>query len=205
MVRSDTEREVSRKRKLKLVEAGDVIFEDADDDFRSIDRVAQHFETYVQQTHESRSLSAMTCVGPDMSCACMNRWKRTHHKDYMTAFVSLGLPKIFEPFVRLEMVRWEPLTNAVLGASFSPLPTCESGFKIPPRNRQRCSWSPHVCCCGLGGGSGLGEGDSSLENFGWYTRLFNYGQGEPDTTPPRPRTPRLSQQVADICHAAVWT
>lgn len=40
--------EVSAKRRLKLVEAGSVIFEDADEDFRSLDFVAKHFEEYVQ-------------------------------------------------------------------------------------------------------------------------------------------------------------
>lgn len=42
------EMEVSAKRRLKLVEAGSVIFEDADEDFRSLDFVAKHFEEYVQ-------------------------------------------------------------------------------------------------------------------------------------------------------------
>lgn len=44
------EMEVSAKRRLKLVEAGSVIFEDADEDFRSLDFVAKHFEEYVHAT-----------------------------------------------------------------------------------------------------------------------------------------------------------
>lgn len=39
----------------------------------------------------------------------IDRWKKTYPKDYQTAYVSAGLPQIFEPFVRVEMAGWNPL------------------------------------------------------------------------------------------------
>jgi hypothetical protein len=41
---SETEVEVTRGRKRKLLEAASVIFEDASDEFRDISSVAQRFE-----------------------------------------------------------------------------------------------------------------------------------------------------------------
>jgi len=38
-------------------------------------------------------------------------WKREHPASYLDAYVSKSLPQIFSPFVRLELIKWEPLSN----------------------------------------------------------------------------------------------
>lgn len=37
------------------------------------------------------------------------RWKETHRENYDEAFIGLCLPKLFSPFVRLQLVEWNPL------------------------------------------------------------------------------------------------
>jgi hypothetical protein len=43
------------------------------------------------------------------------RWKRAYRKDYKHAFVSLGLPQVLEPFVRLDMAGWDPIHSSAEG------------------------------------------------------------------------------------------
>jgi hypothetical protein len=64
--------------------------------------------------HAGRGWSGVEVTARFVVCCS---WKSTYPKDYHTAYVSLGIPQILEPFVRLEMVRWEPLQNIIRGAS----------------------------------------------------------------------------------------
>ncbi|EWM29277.1 gc-rich sequence dna-binding factor 1 [Nannochloropsis gaditana] len=78
---SDSEVETLRTRQAKLLEAAGVIFEDVADEFKALDAVVQRFED----------------------------WKRKFPKDYHTAYVPIALPQVLEPYVRVEMVTWNPL------------------------------------------------------------------------------------------------
>lgn len=78
---SETEAAQTAQRRRKLLEAAGVIFEDAAEEFSGVDPVARRFEV----------------------------WKRAHPRDYQTAYASVALPHIFEPLVRVEMARWDPL------------------------------------------------------------------------------------------------
>ncbi len=81
---SDTEGEVAALREAKLREAAGVIFEDVAEEFGSLEPVVRRFE----------------------------QWKRTYPKEYRTAYVSASLVQVLEPFVRLEMVSWDPLSTS---------------------------------------------------------------------------------------------
>ena len=61
-------------------------------------------------------ISPFLCLSSSFFFAQKNkRWKTVHYKDYHIAYVSLALPSLFEPLVKIQMVRWEPLQNTILG------------------------------------------------------------------------------------------
>ena len=37
------------------------------------------------------------------------KWKMTHGETYQDAYIGLCLPKLFAPFVRLQLLDWNPL------------------------------------------------------------------------------------------------
>ncbi|XP_065906470.1 PAX3- and PAX7-binding protein 1-like isoform X2 [Dysidea avara] len=39
----------------------------------------------------------------------LEKWKFQHSQSYQQAYVSLCLPKLFSPFVKLQLVTWNPL------------------------------------------------------------------------------------------------
>jgi len=57
------------------------LFDDVVDDFSQLDLVRARFET----------------------------WKKDYSDSYNEAFIALCLPKLFTPFVKLELVCWNPL------------------------------------------------------------------------------------------------
>jgi len=62
------------------------LFDDVEDDFCRLDLVLGRFET----------------------------WKADYSDSYNEAFIALCLPKLFTPFVKLELVCWNPLEVRVL-------------------------------------------------------------------------------------------
>ena len=56
------------------------IFEDVIEDFSSIDSIKSRFE----------------------------EWKNKHEDCYTNAYISLCLPKLFAPFIRLQLLDWNP-------------------------------------------------------------------------------------------------
>jgi GC-rich sequence DNA-binding factor len=74
------ESEVRRRREAAL-EASKVVMEDVDGDVKSLPKFKETMEL----------------------------WKRDFHKQYDQAFVSLSIPKLLAPQVRLKLVAWDPL------------------------------------------------------------------------------------------------
>ena len=56
------------------------------------------------------------------------QWKWGFNESYKQAYISLCLPKLFDPFVRLEMIDWNPLEVRGQGTSFLKLVSCGPGF-----------------------------------------------------------------------------
>lgn len=73
-----------------IFEQVDEIFEDVIDEFGTVQGVKSNFE----------------------------RWKNEQLTSYKDAYVSLCLPKVLSPFVRAELVKWNPLEN---GADFEQM------------------------------------------------------------------------------------
>lgn len=57
------------------------MFEDAIEDFHSLDYIKCHFEV----------------------------WRRDYAECYREAYIGLCLPKLFNPLVRLQLITWNPL------------------------------------------------------------------------------------------------
>ncbi|CAM9789543.1 unnamed protein product [Chrysoparadoxa australica] len=69
------------KRRVKLLEAAEIILEDVDPEVRSLTEIKAVFEG----------------------------WKKLFNDQYQQAFVSMSIPELVEPLVLLEMLRWEPI------------------------------------------------------------------------------------------------
>lgn len=65
----------------ELSKSVSTLFDDVVDDFSQLDLIRGRFET----------------------------WKRDYSDSYNEAFIALCLPKLFTPFVKLELVCWNPL------------------------------------------------------------------------------------------------
>ncbi|XP_065565656.1 PAX3- and PAX7-binding protein 1-like isoform X2 [Artemia franciscana] len=65
-------------------EAG-ALFEDVTEEFSTVEGLKQNFEN----------------------------WRRTHLDSYRDAYVSMCLPKVFSPFVRLQLITWNPLEDSL--------------------------------------------------------------------------------------------
>ena len=64
----------------RIMSAEKAIFEDVVEDFSSIDSIKSRFED----------------------------WKNKHEDCYRNAYISLCLPKLFAPFIRLQLLDWNP-------------------------------------------------------------------------------------------------
>ncbi|CAM9801776.1 unnamed protein product [Scytosiphon promiscuus] len=141
-------------------------------------------------------------------------WKRRHGEQYAQAYCTLTLPDLVAPFVRLELVRWNPLTGKVDGVdgvqgpngngSSSSARQLNDGGEGGKRNGEDGSSAAMG-----GGGDETDEGEDDLEGvlerFEWYRRLFDFsgdipppesaGYG-PDEDPDQNLVPQLVEKVA---------
>ncbi|ESQ40809.1 hypothetical protein EUTSA_v10012615mg [Eutrema salsugineum] len=82
---SDSESSAYKELKDKLLQYGDQVFSDASEEYSQLSRVKERFE----------------------------RWKRDYSSTYRDAYMSLTVPSIFSPYVRLELLKWDPLHQDV--------------------------------------------------------------------------------------------
>ncbi|KAK4423605.1 Transcriptional repressor ILP1 [Sesamum alatum] len=78
---SDSESTAYESTHNQLLEVADKIFSDAAEDFSQFSIVVEKFE----------------------------RWKKDYASSYRDAYMSLSIPAIFSPYVRLELLKWDPL------------------------------------------------------------------------------------------------
>ena len=64
-----------------LLQTADEIFSDASEEYSQLSVVKEKFE----------------------------KWKKDYSSSYHDAFMSLSIPAIFSPYVRLELLKWDPL------------------------------------------------------------------------------------------------
>ncbi|GAU34429.1 hypothetical protein TSUD_393820 [Trifolium subterraneum] len=78
---SDSESQAYRSQRDLVLQAADEIFSDASEEYSQLSLVKKRME----------------------------EWKREYSSSYNDAYISLSLPLIFSPYVRLELLRWDPL------------------------------------------------------------------------------------------------
>lgn len=78
---SDSETTAYKSSRYELLQTAEQIFSDAADEFSKLSAVKEMFET----------------------------WKRDYFSSYRDAYMSLSVPAIFSPYVRLELLKWDPL------------------------------------------------------------------------------------------------
>ncbi|CAI7863398.1 unnamed protein product [Closterium sp. NIES-53] len=78
---SDDERSAYSSGRQEILTAADAVFADAAEEYSRIERVKERME----------------------------RWKQQHLSTYRDAYASMSAPALFAPFVRLELLRWDPL------------------------------------------------------------------------------------------------
>ena len=159
-----------RSRVEEIYETAESVFKDASDDFNSIERVKDVLES----------------------------WKFKFPAQYRDAYVGLSAPALFAPFVRLELLHWDPLgldgSSAVsatqnVGDDGSN-PSCDTLEDRQGRNRLgfRQGTLSHPSSYSPLSGEGLDHKDgndhsgdvrrSSVAQFDqqdWYRHLFHYG------------------------------
>ncbi|KAG2423252.1 hypothetical protein HYH02_015353 [Chlamydomonas schloesseri] len=84
----------------------------------------------------------------------LEEWKARYPKDYTNAYMHLSTPALFAPYVRLQLLRWDPLYGG--GGGGEGAGAAGEG-------------------AGGGGGGGGGTGYSGFDTQEWYTELFEYG------------------------------
>ncbi|KAK9277731.1 hypothetical protein L1049_007278 [Liquidambar formosana] len=82
---SDSESTAYQSNRELLLQTADQIFSDADEEYAQLSAVKDRFE----------------------------RWKKHYSSTYRDAYMSLSVPAIFSPYVRLELLKWDPLHKAV--------------------------------------------------------------------------------------------
>ncbi|KAG7554614.1 GC-rich sequence DNA-binding factor-like domain [Arabidopsis suecica] len=82
---SDTETSAYKETRDNLLQCADKVFSDASEEYSQLSRVKARFE----------------------------RWKRDYSSTYRDAYMSLTVPSIFSPYVRLELLKWDPLHQDV--------------------------------------------------------------------------------------------
>ncbi|KAK3183191.1 hypothetical protein Dsin_030477 [Dipteronia sinensis] len=78
---SDSESSAYQSRRESLLQIADQIFSDASDEYSQLSMVKERFE----------------------------EWKRDYPSSYRDAYMSLSAPAIMSPYVRLELLKWDPL------------------------------------------------------------------------------------------------
>ncbi len=66
-----------------IIKKAEALFSDTDDDFASISAIKEKFEN----------------------------WRFRQHQSYRDAYCAFSLPTLFAPFVRLQLLRWDPFTT----------------------------------------------------------------------------------------------
>ncbi|KAK7362408.1 hypothetical protein VNO77_04519 [Canavalia gladiata] len=82
---SDSESQAYQSQHDLVLQAADEIFSDASEEYGQLSLVKRKME----------------------------EWKREYSSSYKDAYMSLSLPLIFSPYVRLELLRWDPLRKGV--------------------------------------------------------------------------------------------
>ncbi|KAL9224322.1 hypothetical protein vseg_000368 [Gypsophila vaccaria] len=82
---SENENDAYKSNHNKLLQVAEEIFSDAAEEYSQLSAVKEIFE----------------------------RWKRLYAESYRDAFTSLSIPSIFSPYVRLELLKWDPLHEDV--------------------------------------------------------------------------------------------
>eukprot|EP00752_Nemacystus_decipiens_P001258 g1256.t1 len=177
------------ERSNRVLEAADMVMEDVDDSVKSVSAVKTLFED----------------------------WKRRHGEQYAQAYCTLTLPDLLAPFVRLELVRWDPLTGKVHGVDEDdvdgmkkPTTSSSSAMAVDGGSGKSADGQAPGAEAGAGaGGDETDEGEDDLEGvlerFEWYRRLFDFsgdipppesaGYG-PDEDPDQNLVPQLVEKVA---------
>lgn len=78
---SDSESRAYKSNRDLLLQTADQIFDDTAEEYAQLSEVKQRFE----------------------------KWKRDYSSSYRDAYMSLSVPNIFSPYVRLELLKWDPL------------------------------------------------------------------------------------------------
>lgn len=82
---SDSESTAYQHHRKVLLQTADQIFSDADEEYSRLSVVKERFE----------------------------KWKKDYSSSYRDAYMSLSVPAIFSPYVRLELLKWDPLHEDV--------------------------------------------------------------------------------------------
>lgn len=82
---SDSELQLFEHRQKSLIQIADEIFSDAAEEYSQLSVVKEKFE----------------------------KWKRDYSASYHDAYMALSVPEIFSPYVRLELLKWDPLHEDV--------------------------------------------------------------------------------------------
>ncbi|XP_022716347.1 transcriptional repressor ILP1 isoform X2 [Durio zibethinus] len=78
---SDSENTAYQSNRNMLLQTADEIFSDASEEYSQLSVVKEKFE----------------------------KWKKDYSSSYRDAYMSLSIPAIFSPYVRLELLKWDPL------------------------------------------------------------------------------------------------
>ncbi|KAF3560726.1 hypothetical protein DY000_02019459 [Brassica cretica] len=82
---SDSETSAYKEIRDKILQCADKVFSDASEEYSQLSRVKTRFE----------------------------KWKRDYSSTYRDAYMSMTVPSIFSPYVRLELLKWDPLHQDV--------------------------------------------------------------------------------------------
>ncbi|BAT84033.1 hypothetical protein LR48_Vigan03g084200 [Vigna angularis] len=82
---SDSESQAYESQRDLVLQAADEIFGDASEEYGQLSLVKERME----------------------------EWKREYSSSYKDAYMSLSLPLVFSPYVRLELLRWDPLHKGI--------------------------------------------------------------------------------------------
>ena len=80
---SDSESQVYHKHRQLVLDTAGKVFDDAAEEYSQLSVVKERFED----------------------------WKREYASSYRDAYMSLSVPTIFSPYVRLELLKWDPLRD----------------------------------------------------------------------------------------------
>jgi GC-rich sequence DNA-binding factor-like protein len=122
------EEQEARERSRTVLQAAELILEDVDEDVKSLRTVKLLFE----------------------------QWKRDYSEQYARAYASLSLPQLLVPLVRLELLRWEPLSGTVLLTPSSSSSSANGSSDAPQA-----------------------DVDTVFEHFAWFAVFADFAAGIP--------------------------